>query len=114
MKNKLIKILTPALFLSSVLAVTPIDNPISDTFKDIPSIVNWASGAILPIATIVLVGIIICAGFLKLTSMGNPDKEKQSMQTLTSGIVGFALILSSALIIGILGALFGIKLLGIA
>ena len=106
------KIIVPFLLLSSVSAVA-IDNPISDTFKDIPSIVNWASGAILPIATIVLIGIIIYAGFLKLTSMGNPDKEKQSMQTLTSGIIGFALILSSALIIGIIGALFGIKLLGI-
>lgn len=99
-------------FLNSVSAA-PVESPLSETFKDVASIVNWASGAVLPIATIVLVGIIIYAGFLKLTSMGNPDKEKQSMQTLTSGIIGFALILSAALIVGILGALFGIKLLGI-
>ena len=109
----MIKIITPFLLASTVSAAA-IVSPISNTFKDIPSIINWASGAILPVATIVLIGIIVYAGFLKLTSMGNPDKEKQSMQTLTSGIIGFALILSSALVIGILGALFGIKLLGIS
>lgn len=112
MQNKLRKLITPLLFMSTAFAA-PIDNPISETFKDIPSIVNWASGAILPIATIVLIGIIIYAGFLRLTSMGNPDKEKQSMQTLTSGVIGFALILSAALVVGILGALFGIRLLGV-
>jgi hypothetical protein len=112
MKNKIIKFTTPALLITSAFAI-PIDSPISNTFNSVSSIVNWASGAILPVATIVLVGIIVYAGFLKLTSMGNPDKEKQSMQTLTSGIVGFALILSAALVVGILGALFGVKLLGI-
>lgn len=112
MIEKILLAILPAGFLGSVLAA-PVESPLSETFKDVSSIVNWASGAVLPIATIVLVGIIIYAGFLKLTSMGNPDKEKQSMQTLTSGVIGFALILSAALIVGILGALFGIKLLGI-
>lgn len=96
-----------------VLAVA-IDNPISENFKDFPSIINWASGTILPVSTLVLVGIVIYAGFIRLTSLGNPDKLKESMQTLTSGVVGFALILSASLVVGIIGALFGIKLLGIS
>lgn len=109
---KILKILVPSALVGAVVA-EPIVNPLTDTFKDLPSIINWASSYVLPVATLVLVGIIIYAGFIKLTSAGNPDKEKQSMQTLTSGIVGFALILSAALVVGILGALFGVRLLGI-
>jgi hypothetical protein len=60
-----------------------------------------------------LLGIIIYAGFLKLTAAGNPDKEKQFMETLTSGLVGFILIISAALVISIIGALLGVRLLGI-
>jgi len=103
----------PILFISSSYAIA-IENPLSSTFKDIPSIVNWASSYILPLATLVLLGIIVYAGFLRLTSAGNPDKEKQSMQTLTSGIVGFALVLSAALVVSIIGALFGVRLLAIS
>jgi hypothetical protein len=92
----------------------PIPNPISSVFKDLPSIINWFSSVILPFATLALLGIIIYAGFIKLTSAGNPDKEKQAMQTLTSGIVGFVLVLSASLVVGIIGAALGIRLLGIA
>ena len=100
-------------FFSSVTSAAAIVTPLSEEFKDLPSIINWASKYILPFATLALIGIIIYAGFIRLTSAGNPEKEKQSMQTLTSGIVGFALILSASLIIGILGAMFGIRLLNI-
>jgi len=103
----------PVLFIASSYAIA-VPNPLSSTFQDIPSIVNWASSYILPLATLILLGVIVYAGFLRLTSAGNPDKEKQSMQTLTSGIVGFALVLSAALVVGIIGAIFGIKLLGIS
>jgi len=99
--------------LTSVTSAVAIVTPLSKEFKDLPSIINWASSYVLPVATLALIGIIIYAGFIKLTSMGNPEKEKQSMQTLTSGVVGFALILSASLIIGILGAMFGIRLLNI-
>ena len=98
----------------SIVNAQVIPNPISDDFKDLPHIINWSSRIVLPISTIILIGIIIYAGYLKLTSMGNPDKEKKFMQTLTSGILGYAMILSSTLIIGIIGAFFGIRLLGIA
>jgi len=110
---KILKIIVPSALLMGAVLAEPIVNPLTETFKDLPSIINWASSYILPVATLVLVGIIIYAGFIKLTSLSNPDKEKQAMQTLTSGVVGFALILSASLIVGILGALFGVRLLGI-
>jgi hypothetical protein len=112
--KKIFAVALTTLTLTSMIYAVGLENPLASQFKDIPSIVNWASSFILPISTLALVGIVIYAGFLKLTSAGNPDKEKQFMETLTSGIVGFILILSASLVISILGALLGIRLLGIA
>jgi hypothetical protein len=112
MRQNISRLLVGLLFLTPAFAVG-IENPLANTFKDIPSIVNWASSYVLPVSTVALLGIIVYAGFIKMTAIGNPDKEKMAMQTLTSGIVGFALILSSSLVVGILGAMLGIRLLNI-
>jgi hypothetical protein len=113
MIKKLTKIFTAVLLMDPVFAA-PIQNPLSDVFKDLPSIINWASSYILPIASLALLGIITYAGFIKLTAAGNADKEKEAMQALTSGIVGFILILSASLVVSIIGALLGIRLLNLA
>jgi hypothetical protein len=112
MKKFVILLISFIALLNNVYAVG-IPNPLSSNFASIPSIVNWASSYILPVSTLGLLGILIYAGFLKLTSAGNPDKEKQFMETLTSGLVGFMLIISASLVISILGAVLGIRLLGI-
>jgi len=113
MIKKLTKIFTVTLLASPVFAV-PIPNPLPDTFRDLPSIINWASSYVLPVASLALLGIITYAGFIRLTSAGNADKEKEAMQALTSGVVGFILILSASLVVSIVGALLGIRLLNLA
>lgn len=62
------------------------------------------------IASLGLLVSIIIAGFVRLYSQGDTDKEKKSKNILTYAIVGFILIIFARFIIGGLTSLLGVKI----
>lgn len=46
----------------------------------------------LPIAGFALIGLLMYAGFMMLTSQGNPEKLSEAREIVTNAVLGFALI----------------------
>jgi hypothetical protein len=63
----------------------------------------------LPILVlVVLLGMLIYGGFVRMTAAGDEDKEKQSSQILTAAVIGFIIIALSPLLINFIGTLLGL------
>ena len=91
---------------SSVIAAT-IPNPIGvDT---VAGVINKVSGFVQPILVITLLVLIFAAGFTRLTSAGDADKEQKSVKILTSAVIGFIIVVLAPLIIKIVGSILGVK-----
>ncbi len=65
-------------------------------------------GLIVPIIVFVLLGMIIYGGYTRLTAAGDPEKEEQSNQIITSAIIGFVIIALAPLIVNLLAQFLGI------
>lgn len=92
----------------SFAATTPptIDNPLA--FGTIAQLVNRASGFVQPLALIALVACIIAAGFIRLTSAGDSEKEQKSVKILVSAAIGFFIIVLAPLLVRIIGSILGV------
>lgn len=113
MIRKILKVFTLVIgiygiLLSPVNAAPPeIPNPL--TLTSISDVINRISGFVQPFALLGLVACIIGAGFVRLTSSGDPDKEQKSVKILTSAAIGFAIIVLAPLIVRILGTILGLN-----
>ena len=80
------------------------------------STIGEVVSALLPyifgIAGLALFGAIIWAGFLYLTSGGDPKKNEEAKGCFTSSVIGFAIIFLSWWIIRILETVLGISVFG--
>lgn len=83
-----------------------IKNPLG--FGTIAGLVNRASGFIQPLALIALVACIIAAGFIRLTSAGDSEKEQKSVKILVSAAIGFFIIVLAPLLVRIIGSILGV------
>lgn len=88
---------------------TSIPCPLAPELCDAQSAINKLTSIILPAAALILLVMLIYAGFTKLTAAGDADKEKQAMKIIQASIIGFAIIALSAVIVGTIGSLFGVK-----
>ncbi|MEI6887073.1 MAG: hypothetical protein WCK31_02435 [bacterium] len=95
-----------SIFASPVNAAT-IANPTAIT--SIGELINRISGFIQPAAIVALIACVIGAGFVRLTSAGNSEKEAQSMKILTAAAIGFAIIVLAPLIVNILTTLLKVN-----
>ena len=62
---------------------------------------------VLPAASIVLLFVIIWAGYGFLTSRGEPEKLKAARAKITYGILGFVLLAISYFIVNVISYIFG-------
>ncbi|MFH0749903.1 MAG: pilin [Candidatus Gottesmanbacteria bacterium] len=86
--------------------------PLGDKNVTIGTILSNIYKFALPIAGIVLLIMIISAGFTLLTSAGDAKKMEKGKQTLTYGVVGFVIIFLAYWITQLLGIVFGITAIG--
>lgn len=86
---------------------TAISNPTD--INTIGDLINRVSGFIQPVAIVALIACVIGAGFVRLTSAGNSEKEAQSMKILVSAAIGFAIIALAPLIVNILTTLLKVQ-----
>lgn len=63
---------------------------------------------IYPIASVILLVVLLWGGYDYMVSQGSPDKIKSAQAKITSGIVGFALLVLSYLAVRMIGFITGL------
>jgi hypothetical protein len=63
----------------------------------------------IPLAVFSLVGLSIYAGYLMITSQGNPDKLQEARETIVNAVLGFAMVALSIALLALLGGILNIS-----
>ena len=97
-------------FLAQSLQIsgTQIEGPLDPSIDSLGAIISKGLGFIMPMAGIVLLFFLIFGGYDYMMSQGNPDKIKAGQAKITSGIIGFILLILSFLITRIIALIFGL------
>ena len=79
---------------------------IADENQLIEAIVDIA----VPLAIICVVVLVVYAGYMLMSSQGNPDKLKEGKEILTNAIIGFLVVLLSVAILLIISNTLGLDI----
>ncbi|MDO9028565.1 MAG: hypothetical protein Q7U68_06885 [Candidatus Roizmanbacteria bacterium] len=85
-----------------------IKGPLDPSVDSLGKIITKTLGFIMPMAGIVLLFVLISGGYDYMMSQGNADKIKSAQGKITSGIVGFILLIASFLIVRLIAVIFGL------
>ncbi len=85
-----------------------IQGPLDSSVDSLGEIITRSLSFIMPMAGIVLLFVLISGGYDYMMSQGNPDKIKSGQAKITSGIVGFILLILSFLIVRLIALIFGL------
>ncbi len=102
-----------------LLAVNISDTPIGNggtlggTYSSISPLISSLLRNSLTLASIILLGLIIFGGFSMIASAGagDPKKSGQAQKTITSAIIGFAIVFCAYFIIQIISYITGVNIL---
>ena len=61
--------------------------------------VNTIVEIAVPVAVLCLIVLVVYAGYMLISSQGNPDKLKEGKEVLTNAIIGFFIVLLSVVIL---------------
>jgi len=87
---------------------TQIQGPLDESVSSLGGIITKALGFIMPMAGIVLLFVLISGGYDYMISQGNAEKMKSAQAKITSGVIGFILLIASFLITRIIALIFGL------
>ncbi len=59
------------------------------------SFVQWIIDISIPLGITCAFALLVYAGFMMVTSSGNPDKLKESREVITNAVIGFVVIMLS-------------------
>ncbi|MFA6017207.1 MAG: hypothetical protein WC744_03920 [Patescibacteria group bacterium] len=90
------------------LGAQTINGPLDSSVDSLGAIITKALNFIMPMAGIILLFVLISGGYDYMMSQGNADKIKAGQAKITSGIVGFILLIISFLITRLIAAIFGL------
>jgi len=98
------------IFLSQSLNLgnQTIQGPLDPSVDSLGKIITKTLGFIMPMAGIVLLFVLISGGYDYMMSQGNADKVKSAQGKITSGIIGFILLIVSFLIVRLIAVIFGL------
>jgi len=85
-----------------------IKGPLDPSVDSLGKIITKTLGFIMPMAGIVLLFVLISGGYDYMMSQGNADKVKSAQGKITSGIIGFILLIVSFLIVRLIAVIFGL------
>lgn len=85
-----------------------IQGPLDQNVDSLGKIITKTLGFIMPMAGIVLLFVLISGGYDYMMSQGNADKIKSAQGKITSGIIGFILLIVSFLITRLIAVIFGL------
>ncbi len=95
------------LFLADPVYAVDIVSPIK--LKNVGELINRISGLVIPLSVVGFIFSIIYAGFIRMTSAGNPDKEAKSMKVAISAAIGFAIMALAPIIVRVVVNLLGVE-----
>ncbi len=71
-------------------------------------LVNKIVELLIPLAGIILFLVLIWGGYDFLMSQGNPEKIKSAQAKITTGIIGFVLLILAYVIVKLIAKIFGV------
>lgn len=87
---------------------TEIKGPLDEGINNLGDLVSRILSFLIPMAGIVLLFVLIWGGYDFMMSQGNPERIKGAQAKITSGLVGFFLLIASYLIVRVISAIFGL------
>ncbi len=72
-------------------------------------VVNRVITLVVPIGGVILLLVLIWGGYEYMMSGGAPDKVKSAQAKLTTGIIGFILLITSYILVKVIAMIFGIS-----
>jgi TRAP-type C4-dicarboxylate transport system permease small subunit len=82
--------------------------PLDPSVDSLGKIITKLLSFIMPIAGIVLLFVLISGGYDYMMSQGSPDKLKSAQGKITTGIIGFILLIISFVVVKLIAAIFGL------
>jgi len=82
----------------------------NETIDSIDSLVDTIVNIAVPVAILCLVVLVVYAGYMLISSQGNPDKLKEGQEVLTNAIIGFFIIVLSVVILLLLSNTLGLNI----
>ncbi len=87
---------------------SPLKGPQGQSITNIGDLINILVPFLISLAGVVLLVIILWGGYDLMTSQGTPEKIKNAQAKLTSGLIGFVLLISAYMITRLISYIFGI------
>lgn len=87
----------------------PLKLPDGQPIENVGQLVSRVLQFILPLSGIVLLFVLIWGGYDFMMSQGNPEKVKGAQAKITTGLIGFGLLIFSYLIVRLIVAIFGLQ-----
>lgn len=85
-----------------------IKGPLDPSVDSLGKLITKILGFLMPMAGIVLLFVLISGGYDYMMSEGNPEKIKSAQGKITSGIIGFILLIVSFLVVRLIALIFGL------
>ena len=97
---------------SSLLVVSPVyavEIPSPITLGNIGDAITKVSGVVTPLAVLGFIFGMIYVGYLRMFSLGNPEKEQKSVKAALALTIGFAIVALAPVIVNVIAKLIGVK-----
>lgn len=82
----------------------------NETIDSVDSLVEAIVDIAVPVAILCLVVLVVYAGYMLISSQGNPDKLKEGREVLTNAIIGFFIVVLSVVILLLLSNTLGLNI----
>jgi len=86
-----------------------IQGPLDTNIQTLGDLINKILVFLMPAAGLILLFVLIWGGFDFMMAQGNPEKIKSAWGKITSGIIGFILLITSYLIVRLIAKIFGLE-----
>lgn len=87
---------------------TSLQGPLSG-IDSLGGLVSKVLTFLLPLAGIILLFVLIWGGYDFMMSQGSPEKIKSAQAKITTGIIGFILLVFSYLLVRVISSIFGLN-----
>ncbi len=85
-----------------------IKGPLDPKINTVGDVINRLLEVLVPIAGIILLFVLIWGGYEFMMSQGNPEKIKGAQAKITTGIIGFILLVISFFLVRLIAKIFGL------
>ncbi len=85
-----------------------ITGPLDPSIQSLGDVINRVMQFLIPLASVILLLVLIWGGYDYLMSQGNPEKIKAGQAKITSALFGFILLFVSYVLVRLIAFIFGL------